>query len=168
MKLPRVSRKTWVALGLLVVLVAVLILTTRRREGMESSQSPGILYGPAIRVNDPAGVPIQETRKLVDGRMVYLAEDDGYVKMVTDNGEGRYFTGRISQFDPTRWESYTPNEGYKLKLNTPSTPPPPVAPPTPSIPSPSTPSSSANYSATCTKCSVINNQITCACDVLPK
>lgn len=44
----------------------------------------------------------------------------------------------------------------------------PDTPAAPAVPSPSTPSSSANYSATCNKCTVMNNQITCACDVLPK
>jgi hypothetical protein len=38
----------------------------------------------------------------------------------------------------------------------------------PTGPTPSAPPSSATYSASCSKCSVINNQITCACDVLPK
>ena len=44
----------------------------------------------------------------------------------------------------------------------------PDAPAAPPVPSPSAPPSSAMYSASCSKCSVINNQITCACDVLPK
>ena len=158
----KLSRKTWIAIGL-VVLLGVLVYMSRPREGMETTQSPGILYGPAIRYDDPAGVPIKEVRTLSDGRKVYLAEDAQYVKMVAENGENGYFTGTIAQFDPAAWATYkTPGEGYKLKLTT-----PPVTPP-PAGPSPSTPSSSANYSATCNKCTVMNNQITCACDVLPK
>ena len=42
--------------------------------------------------------------------------------------------------------------------------PAPVAPP---VPSPSM-ASGSNYAASCTKCSLVNNQLSCSCDVTPR
>lgn len=244
MKLPRVSRKTWIALGLFVVLVAVLMLTTR--EGFQSkaqmdifNQKLGSLKGsphfqqletmyppppngpniaPAIKfilplqavgyygdvVGDDLQIKQSQLESMLNGTFPVdsvvtienqkkiaqtLGEnvDDQGAKMVVRFSKALYYVFAKGQVPPEA----TPEERARAqqqlndpndKINKPWTeqekqwlrvaagmiykvvPDAPLAP----GPSPSTPSSSANYSATCNKCTVMNNQITCACDVLPK
>lgn len=50
---------------------------------------------------------IERTETLGDGQKVYLKEDGGYTKMVHQNGEARYYVGRIGQFNPAQYYSYT-------------------------------------------------------------
>lgn len=74
------------------------------------------LEGPAINWGRP--VAVTRTEKLNDGRTVYMIEDDGYTKMVTDNGEGRYYRGQMGAFNKNMWPAYTMNtEGtYRLRV----------------------------------------------------
>jgi hypothetical protein len=72
----------------------------------------------------PYGVPIANAQVLLDGRLVYIVEDDGYTKMVTNTGEARYYgkdvaptSGKMSEFDPTKWTTYKDGNGcYKLSI----------------------------------------------------
>jgi len=72
------------------------------------------LYGPWIASN--VCLPAVG-KKLSDKRSVYLIDEGGHIKMVADNGEARYYVGKIDQFDPTKWATYT-NAGtnYKLRM----------------------------------------------------
>jgi hypothetical protein len=68
----------------------------------------GGLFGVAIRGNDPRGIPVQWWTKLPNGKKVALAYEGGYTKMQTeDNNEARYYSGKIIEFDPEKWSTYT-------------------------------------------------------------
>ena len=44
---------------------------------------------------------------------VYIVQDGGYTKMVTDSGLGKYYYGSNEDFNPDQWESYiTFPQGY--------------------------------------------------------
>ena len=51
-------------------------------------------------------LPIDVVKNLPSGERVYIAQDQEYVKMVSESGPARYFVGSISQFDPNKWNSY--------------------------------------------------------------
>jgi hypothetical protein len=79
-------------------------------------------YGPWIGGGD--GKEFQETaqKKLNDGRVLHMLEDDNFTKMVANPnpnnhlGDARYYRGRISQFDPARWNSYDRAfDNYRIK-----------------------------------------------------
>ena len=151
-------KTSWIALALaLLCIAAILLLETPR----EHFVSPGKMYGPAIRGNDPNGIPIVAVQNLPDGQKVYLAEEGGYVKMVAANGQNGYFKGTLSEFDPKKWDSYkNDSKGYKLDVNDlpePPKPPPPAPAATP-----------GSYAAACTNCETINGKVVCKCDVTPK
>lgn len=59
------------------------------------------MYGPAIGRQIPT-----EIRFLNDGRVVYVCEDSPYTKMVTADGQEKYYTGTMNQFNPSNWNSY--------------------------------------------------------------
>jgi len=64
-------------------------------------------------VNNGTPVPVKTERILADGNTrVYLAEDDGFTKMVTDKNEAKYYKGNISEFDSNNWGSYTIATGH--------------------------------------------------------
>ena len=68
-----------------------------------------VMYGAAIGRGATVGrdVPVQAVKQLTTGENVYLITDDGYVKMVTESGIPKYFSGTdVNQFDPTKWNSY--------------------------------------------------------------
>ena len=61
-------------------------------------------------------IPVTAIRFLLDGVVVYLAEQDGFTKMVTGNGVAKYYEGPISDFDPKKWDSYvTAGDNYKVE-----------------------------------------------------
>jgi hypothetical protein len=80
--------------------------------------SVAYLEGPAI--GDTVN-PVKAARveKLNDGRAVYMIEDDGFTKMVADNGEGRYYRGPMSAFNRDNWPSYIFNSWgtYRLRMS---------------------------------------------------
>ncbi|NBP58348.1 hypothetical protein EBU71_17815 [bacterium] len=86
--------------------------------------SPMHRYRMVGNCSPPNGVPITNARLLPDGRLVYMVEDDGYTKMVTNTGEARYYgkdvaptSGKMSEFDPTKWTTYKDGNGcYKLSI----------------------------------------------------
>jgi len=60
------------------------------------------MYGPWINNND---APVQKIAE-VNGKKIYMTDDDNYTKMVDEEGNGRYYTGKISSFDPNKYNSY--------------------------------------------------------------
>lgn len=79
--------------------------------------SNAVLEGPAVNWGRP--VPVARVETLVDGRKVYMIEDDGFTKMVADNGEGRFYTGRMSAFNKNNWSTYNLNMdgSYRLRVS---------------------------------------------------
>ena len=68
-----------------------------------------LMYGEYITI------PVTITKNLQNGDPVYMIEHDGQTKMVTNTGVAKYYTGRIEEFDPMRWDTYT-NVGDKFRL----------------------------------------------------
>lgn len=52
-------------------------------------------------------LPVSTVSNLASGERVYIAQDQEYVKMVSESGHAKYFVGSISQFDPSRWNTYS-------------------------------------------------------------
>ena len=65
------------------------------------------MYGPAIGRQIPT-----EIKFLNDGRVVYVCYDSPYTKLVTADGQEKYYDGAVSQFNPSNWNSYK-TVGYK-------------------------------------------------------
>lgn len=70
------------------------------------------LYGPWVGRQAPS-----EIKFLDDGRHVYVIEDGPYTKMVSSDGQEKYYTGNMNQFNPGNWNSYNPTGGGKYLLN---------------------------------------------------
>ena len=70
------------------------------------------LYGPWVGRQIAA-----EIKFFDDGRHVYLVEDGPYTKMVSSDGQEKYYVGNISQFNPANWNSYNPTGGGKYLVN---------------------------------------------------
>lgn len=178
MKFPRLSRKTWILLGLAVVLVVVLF-STRTREGLENSgfKVVSATYGEGCPGVQGGNVTARLASE-IDGKRAFsqqLPQIPGGIlnRMFGDLSPGCFKKLEIRYTCNGGPEQvWTGDENSTVIELTPCTEAPPTTPasvPAPSTtPAPSTPPSSATYSASCSKCSVINNQITCACDVLPK
>jgi hypothetical protein len=70
------------------------------------------LYGPAVNRQTLA-----EIKFLDDGRHVYVIEDDGYTKMVSSDGQEKYYRGNMGQFNPSNWNNYNNTGGGKYLVN---------------------------------------------------
>ena len=70
------------------------------------------VYGPWVGRQITA-----EIKFLDDGRHVYVIEDSPYTKMVSSDGQEKYYTGNKSQFNPSNWNSYNTTGGGKYLLN---------------------------------------------------
>jgi hypothetical protein len=70
------------------------------------------IYGPWVTGQIPA-----EIRFLDDGRHVYVIEELGYTKMVSSDGQEKYYPGNRSQFNPSNWNSYGNTGGGKYLVN---------------------------------------------------
>jgi len=55
--------------------------------------------------------------KKVNDRDVYMIYQDPYTKMVSKNGEEKYYNGKISDFDPSKWNTYSNTGGGKYLFN---------------------------------------------------
>lgn len=77
-----------------------------------------IMYGDYITPAKP-----EKIEKLQDGRKVFMKYDHIYTKMVTEDGEARYYQGPVSWFNPANWNSYyvmyEPGK-YNVRLGTPA------------------------------------------------
>jgi len=72
---------------------------------------PMVMYGDWIR----SDTPVQAVKQLTTGENVYLIADDGYVKMITQSGVAKYFSGTdVNLFNPNSWNSYTDATGHYL------------------------------------------------------
>ncbi len=76
-----------------------------------------MMYGPWIS----GTIKVQTINKINDGTTVYIAYDAPYTKMVTQNGEVRYYSGLHTQFNPNNWTNYTlaPRKMYNVRRGTP-------------------------------------------------
>ena len=74
---------------------------------------PKIMHGPWI-----SGEKVTDVRKLNDGKLVYIIFDDIYTKMVSSDGEEKYFynPNRNIQFNPSDWNTYSNTGGGKYLL----------------------------------------------------
>jgi uncharacterized Fe-S cluster protein YjdI len=95
------------------------------REGFEDAIP--YMYGPWVGKEQPV-----QTIRDVKGMKIYMIQEDGYTKMVSANGEAKYYKGSIAQFTPFLWVFSQPANGnYKIKFSIPTPPTPPPAPRTP-------------------------------------
>ena len=55
-------------------------------------------------------------RNLNNGQIVHIIFDDNFTKMVSSEGEEKYYRGTIQQFNPNNWNSYSNTGGGKYLL----------------------------------------------------
>jgi hypothetical protein len=74
---------------------------------------PKIMHGPWIGREQ-----VTDIVKLNDGKLVYVIYDDLYTKMVSSDGEEKYFwnANKNIQFNPSNWNSYNKTGGGKYLL----------------------------------------------------
>jgi hypothetical protein len=79
-------------------------------EDLEKSK---IMYGPWISREQVADI-----RKLNNGKLVYIINDDIYTKMVSSDGEEKYFwnPNKDIMFNPSDWDNYSSTGGGKYLL----------------------------------------------------
>jgi hypothetical protein len=79
-------------------------------EDLEKSK---IMYGPWISREQVADI-----RKLDNGKLVYIINDDIYTKMVSSDGEEKYFWNPNKDiiFNPSDWDNYSSTGGGKYLL----------------------------------------------------
>jgi hypothetical protein len=73
-----------------------------------------IMYGPWIS----ADIPVQTTKMLSNNVIVYMIQHGSYTKMVTSDGQEKYYTGNINDFKPSNWNSYSSTGGGNYLLKT--------------------------------------------------
>jgi hypothetical protein len=72
--------------------------------------TPKIMYGPWISKE-------QTTQTVnINGKIVHIIFDDNYTKMISSDGEEKYYKGTIQQFNPKNWNSYSNTGGGKYLL----------------------------------------------------
>ena len=73
-----------------------------------------VMYGYWI----PGQIRGTTTSRTRSGETIYMVEDGQYTKMVTRSGIGKYYVGKMSQFDPNAWDSYAqaPGGAYNVQL----------------------------------------------------
>ena len=110
----------------LILLILILIYFKSKmdiieeREGFEDTIA--YMYGPWIGKD----VKVQAVRD-IKGMKIYMIRDGEFTKMVSSNGEAKYYTGSISQFSPFMWAfSKSASGNYKLKFSAPTPPNPPA------------------------------------------
>jgi hypothetical protein len=75
-----------------------------------------VMYGPYIT----GEVVVKDIKPLDSVNNVYLIYQGGLTKMVSDLGEGKYYSGPISAFNASNWSSYTSvGNNYRIKFTTP-------------------------------------------------
>ena len=72
---------------------------------------PKIMYGPWITKQQEV-----EVRKLGNRKIVYIIYDDEYTKMVSSDGQEKYYKGTINQFNKDDWDKYSKTDGGKYLL----------------------------------------------------
>lgn len=78
-----------------------------------TGQTEKIMYGPWIGRD----VPVQNVKMLNNNVTVYIIEDGQFTKMVSSDGQEKYYTGRMNDFNPSSWNTYSSTGGgmYLLK-----------------------------------------------------
>ena len=72
-----------------------------------------IMYGPWITMD----IPVQTTQML-SNVIVYMIKQGPFTKMVTSDGQEKYYIGEISDFKPSNWNSYSSTGGGNYLLKT--------------------------------------------------
>jgi hypothetical protein len=72
---------------------------------------PKIMYGPWISREQKTQI-----RNLNNGEVAHIIFDDIYTKMVSSDGQEKYYQGSIDQFNPNNWNSYNNTGGGKYLL----------------------------------------------------
>lgn len=161
MKFPKLKGKDWVMVAIIVAALALgWYAFSRSREGFAGATMTGEWI-------TNKGQPVQKEITLPSGTKVYAVQESEYVKMASGDGKSRNYVGSISDFGPAKWDAgnVVPDGVYKVVLPAAAPAPAPAAAPAPApVPEPT----SGIYSANCARCQVINNQISCACEVAPK
>jgi hypothetical protein len=75
-----------------------------------------VFFGPWVASGVPK--PVETTFRLPNGKIVYAIFDGGYTKMVTQDGEGRFYTGGIALINPASWNTYNvvPQGKYNIRF----------------------------------------------------
>jgi hypothetical protein len=71
--------------------------------GIVDNNERRVMYGPWFRG------PVLITKESVTqtGEKVWLVFDDRYTKMVSQSGEGKYYVGPVTNYNPCHWNSYS-------------------------------------------------------------
>lgn len=73
------------------------------------------MYGPYIRHE----TIVQYIYTLPNSEKVYIIIDGEHVKMVSQSGEAKYYTGTINDFNADKWTDYIDvKDNYKIKFFT--------------------------------------------------
>ena len=95
--------------------------TTKQPSTQTTTQPPAppsnyFLHGPWIDYN----TSFRKVGKInkVGQENVYLVEDVGMTKMVSESGVGKYYEGKIQDFDSSKWDTYNkvPEKSYILRV----------------------------------------------------
>jgi len=73
--------------------------------------TPKIMYGSWISREQRTQI-----RNLNNGQIVHIIFDDNFTKMVSSEGDEKYYRGTIQQFNPNNWNSYSNTGGGKYLL----------------------------------------------------
>lgn len=72
------------------------------------------LYGPWI---GPTEIEVIRTAQLGNGETVYMIQQGQYTKMVSTNGQARYYIGSPNDFDLLKWNQYgDAGMNYRLRI----------------------------------------------------
>jgi len=75
-------------------------------------KTPTVMYGPWIGGEER----IQAASRLPNGETVYLLQSTQYVRMITESGVAKYYVGKLADFNPNSFNSYTDvGQNYLLK-----------------------------------------------------
>jgi hypothetical protein len=85
--------------------------TREIRDDPSSNITPKIMYGPWISREQQTKI-----RNLDNNKIVHIVFDDVYTKMVSSDGEEKYYRGSIQEFNPNNWNSYSNTGGGKYLL----------------------------------------------------
>jgi hypothetical protein len=80
-------------------------------ENPSATITPKIMYGPWISIEQQTQI-----MNINNEKYVHIIFDDIYTKMVSSDGEEKYYRGNIQQFDPNNWDNYNNTGGGKYLL----------------------------------------------------
>ena len=80
-------------------------------EKLKDIKQKKIMYGPWVSPEQLANSTV-----LNDGKIIYFIYENPYTKMVSSDGQEKYYNGTIDQFNPDNWNSYNNTGGGKYLL----------------------------------------------------